>query len=936
MKQKLLSQCADSSAVSMRALAICVALSSIYFSAHSQEKLIKDLNRTEYKFYNEYSNLVVSNGTMYFISQNKELWKTSGTTTTRLKSARYMSDLVVSGTYIYFIGEDAGGKELWRSDGTAGGTFRIKDIRPGSTGSDPHNLTDMYGTLYFVTNNGTNGTELWKTNGTAAGTVLVKDINPGVAPSDPMYLCNMNGILMFGATNGTSGRELWKSDGTASGTVAVLAGVSRDANADPQIITSNLNGWVFYTAWQSTTGRELWKSNGTVEGTVRVKDIKRGNVNSNITNIVFGGTHMYFNADDGVNGQALWKTTGHPAGTAMVKDLAEGTGDDGRIITMKMLQDRLYLITENSGDYEIFTSDLTTEGTLMVTRTDDYQDPQFTYHNGFVFYNTTSSDEENYGIYFLNLNRIAAGSTEEITIHQYKIPISYDEIDQYIFAPEMIAFNNGIVFSGRRNEVEGFKLLFSNGSPGNVSILFDTYKPTDPSNPNSFVKANGYSFFLTQGQWGYFTTLWRTDGTAPGTIMLKKMEGSITGLVASGNQVFVTAEGFHYGNWQLWKSNGTVAGTVKVKELTDEPGTHLSGSMIPSSDGGVFFYTPTSKFYKSNGTTTGTVLLKQFNLITQIAPSDNRAFVNVKTTTGGHELWKSNGTVAGTVKVKTIRSGVGFDIQSHFRYASNENMYYFIADDGVHGFELWRTDGTSAGTFMVKDIVQGDEAQNYGDISRMALVGDTLYFNARWASFSNAPWDLYITNGTEASTTLISAEKSIDTFIPYGNKMLFSHRTDYSEPLQLWISNGTNEGTEHIRTLDVTGYNWSWTKINNFVYFTNGSNSIWRTDGTVCATGEFDLNVSDVQPITSVGTKLIFGAYQKFYGKELYELETAGHDPDPCGNAISARSVTEDSEVLTSADETVISSAPNPFNNNFQRERTSCPVSRVLNDRRSG
>ncbi len=52
------------------------------------------------------------------------------------------------------LGSDDGvaEEELWRSDGTAGGTSMVKDIRPGPAAGAPSGLTNVGGALYFVSN----------------------------------------------------------------------------------------------------------------------------------------------------------------------------------------------------------------------------------------------------------------------------------------------------------------------------------------------------------------------------------------------------------------------------------------------------------------------------------------------------------------------------------------------------------------------------------------------------------------------------------------------------------------------------------------------------------------------------------------------------------------------------------------------------------------
>ncbi len=46
-------------------------------------------------------------------------------------------------------------------------------------------LVNVSGTLYFRAADATNGNELWKSDGTAGGTVLVKNTRPGLAAESP-------------------------------------------------------------------------------------------------------------------------------------------------------------------------------------------------------------------------------------------------------------------------------------------------------------------------------------------------------------------------------------------------------------------------------------------------------------------------------------------------------------------------------------------------------------------------------------------------------------------------------------------------------------------------------------------------------------------------------------------------------------------------------
>ena len=107
----------------------------------------------------------------------------------------------VNGTLYFRANDGTHGGELWKSDGTAAGTVLVKDINPGANDSLPIDLTNVNGTLYFKATyfqltDPINDFELWKSDGTAAGTVLLKDINRAI-PSNPINLTNVNGTLYF-------------------------------------------------------------------------------------------------------------------------------------------------------------------------------------------------------------------------------------------------------------------------------------------------------------------------------------------------------------------------------------------------------------------------------------------------------------------------------------------------------------------------------------------------------------------------------------------------------------------------------------------------------------------------------------------------------------------------------------------------------------------
>ncbi|PWU01611.1 MAG: hypothetical protein C5B52_07060, partial [Bacteroidetes bacterium] len=112
------------------------------------------------------------------------------------------------GTQFFFVaGTSAEGYELWITDGTPGGTQIVKDLNAGAasgigTGSG---ISYIYtaDSLFFAATDGTSGNEVYRTDGTSGGTTLEKDINPGPGDADPAFVFfSTNGKILFTATDG--------------------------------------------------------------------------------------------------------------------------------------------------------------------------------------------------------------------------------------------------------------------------------------------------------------------------------------------------------------------------------------------------------------------------------------------------------------------------------------------------------------------------------------------------------------------------------------------------------------------------------------------------------------------------------------------------------------------------------------------------------------
>jgi len=441
-----------------------------------------------------------------------------------------------TGRWLFRADDGTTGTELWITDGTAAGTYLLKDINPGLGWSSPDGFAALgNGLVLFQADDGTTGIELWITDGTTAGTQLLKDIRLGTGSSSPSQFTALgNGLVLFQANDGASGFELWVTDGTAAGTQLLKDIKSGTGSSSPTQFTALGNGQALFTANDGTTGLELWVTDGTAAGTQLLKDIRSGTGSSLPSQFTaLGNGKVLFTASDATHGTELWITDGSAAGTQLLKDINSGTSSSAPLEFTALGNGQwVFRTSDGVNGYELWITDGTAAGTQL-------------------------------------LKDIRPGASSSS-------PAGFT------------ALGNGQLLFRANDGTAGSELWITDGTAAGTQLLKDIVSGTGSSSPSDFAAlGNGLVLFVaTDDTNGY--ELWVTDGTAAGTQMLKDINTGPNSSVptyftalGNGQAIFQAQDGPT--GVELWITDGTVAGTQRLKDIY--PGTDDS---FPS----VFFRLP--------------------------------------------------------------------------------------------------------------------------------------------------------------------------------------------------------------------------------------------------------------------------------------------------------------------------------------------------------
>jgi ELWxxDGT repeat protein len=878
----------------------------------AQVQIVKDLNTTPHATSGEFGQTKEVNGIVY-IAANNALWKTGGTqeTTVLLKQFRHVSSFTAFRNQLFFIAETTvHGTELWKSDGTPEGTILVKDIEPGMGSSRPESLVVANNYLFMITTTTAYGKEIWRSNGSTGGTFILRDIIRGPIASNPSSLTAFQNRLYFSASDGLVGQELWSSDGSTAGTNLIKDIRTGKPGSGPGELTVS-GALLFFHALTDTHGRELWRTDGSAAGTWMVEDIRTGSPNSTPTKLidVYGTLYFYAKEDHYVSN--IWRSDGTAGGTRRAFIFDDGSEFNmwDQLRDVAAVGSNLYFYRAD----QLFLYDGSSEYPVRIAELGDFYEDNVTLH---VVDNVLYIIEIVFSYYeepaMQNIYRYRLGSLNLVhsVTNYYTVGINNTSV--------------GVLFDAPTSD-GNVALWKTNGTYASSFPIFDAIDFTRGSYPTSLVQLNGDVLFLAGNSYDGPKNLFKMDGTTTEITQI----GSVTPqkLTQSGSRVYFAQDG------GLWRTNGTPEGTALVRDmngnspsdLTDVNGTLFFSGNDGSGSG--------NELWKSTGSYASTVRVK--DIYSGATASDPGTMINFNGTlyfsanhpTYGRSLWKSDGTAAGT----TVIRNASYPFTDPRNLLAAQNQVFFIADNPTTGVELYRTDGTAAGTILVKDIRAVDNSNLdfiYDDIRNFKVDGNKLYFQAGF--YFQPAEDVWVTDGTTAGTVLVHETSMNIHFLGNLNgRMHFTQWISAEEGLRVYATDGTPEGTSPYTTVK-TERAASAVKMDNVLYFigsgyfSGGSSSIWRTDGTACGTfnvpsetGYGARSYYDMpELIVNKDRRLVFPAYTQDKGDELFKLEKSLAPKSPCGTPVFATAEVVE-EVMAGTKNKDITSSPNPFADRF-------------------
>jgi len=257
---------------------------------------------------------------------SREVWKSDGTTGGTVRVGAVNADpmhsfgLTPYGGFVFFSAVTETGYGIYRTDGSANGTTLVAD------GFNASEFTVSGGKLFFVATVGADpqslqgGQSVIHVMATPDSMPVPAAFDDGSLFSDPSSLVAVGNKLYFSAWSGMQ-QKLFVTDGTLGGTAAVsdAGGVFPVPALGFGSAMVPFGTGIMFFASTETAGVELWRTRvvAGVEKAVLVKDMAAGTEDSYAYGIVSNGTRASFLRYDSTDSQVpvLWESDGTAAGT---------------------------------------------------------------------------------------------------------------------------------------------------------------------------------------------------------------------------------------------------------------------------------------------------------------------------------------------------------------------------------------------------------------------------------------------------------------------------------------------------------------------------------------------------------------------------------------------------------------------------------------------